>query len=134
MKHENGGIETDNANINHLNLTDIGMTAFQQALKDAGFQPGGAGDWSVKESMYIPEPRLAHLNIITNFNLVNLTKTSDVKCVVEFFDGVGNYFKKWIILNAQGRSSMNFLKKDLGLISLMKTQIVKRLMKTMFSR
>lgn len=112
--HENAGIETDNANINHLNLTDTGMTEFQQALKDAGFQPGGAGDWSDKESMYIPEPRLAHLNIITNFNLVNLTKTSDVKCQVEFFDGAGNYFKKWIILNGQGRSSLLFMKKGLG--------------------
>ena len=114
VKHENTGIETDNANINHLNLTDTGMTEFQQALKDAGFQPGGAGDWSDKDSMYIPEPRLAHLNIITNFNLVNLTKTSDVKCQVEFFDGTGNYFKKWIILNGQGRSSLQFMKKGLG--------------------
>jgi hypothetical protein len=90
------------------------MSDFQQALKDAGFQPGGSGDYTDKDSMYIPEPRLAHLNIITSFDLTTLTKTSDVKCQVEFTDNLGNYFKKWIILNGQGRSSLNFLKKGLG--------------------
>lgn len=114
VKHENVGFESKSISTNSLVLTDEGMSEFQQALKNAGFQSGGAGDWSDKEYMYIPEPRLAHLNIITNFNLVNLTKTSDVKCAVEFFDGAGNYFKKWIILNGQGRSSLQFLKKGLG--------------------
>ena len=114
VKHENVGIKTDSVNVNHLNLTETGMTEFQQALKDAGFQPGGSGDYTDKDSMYIPEPRLAHLNIITDFDLTSLTKTSDVKCAVEFYDGAGNYFKKWIILNGQGRSSLQFLKKGLG--------------------
>ncbi len=99
---------------NKLHLTSEGMTDFQQALKDSGFQPGGSGDYTDKDSMYIPEPRLAHLNIITDFDLTALTKTSDVKCQVEFTDGAGNYFKKWIILNGQGRSSLSFMKKGLG--------------------
>lgn len=112
--HENVGIESPKVITNSLKLTEQGLTEFEQALKDSGFQPGGAGDWSDKESMYISEPRLAHLNIITNFDLTTLTKTSDVKCQVEFYDGVGNYFKKWIILNGQGRSSLEFIKKGLG--------------------
>ena len=114
VKHEKVGIESAVVKTNSLNLTTDGMTDFQKALKDAGFQPGGSGDYTDKASMYIPEPRLAHLNIITNFDLTTLTKTSDVKCQVEFTDGVGNYFKKWIILNGQGRSSLQFLKKGLG--------------------
>jgi hypothetical protein len=111
---EGGEATLEKATLNSLELTNEGMNEFQQALKDSGFRPGGAGDWSDKESMYIPIPRLAHLNIITNFNLVNLTKTSNVKCQVEFFDSAGNYFKKWIILNGQGRSSLQFMKKGLG--------------------
>ena len=97
-----------------LSLSAGAMTEFQQALKAAGFQPGSSGDYTDKDSMYIPEPRLAHLNIITDFDLTALTKSSDVKCRVEFTDGAGNYFKKWIILNGQGRSSLQFLKKGLG--------------------
>lgn len=107
-------IQGGHATLDNLSLTEEGMTEFQQALKDTGFNPGGAGDYTDKDSMYIPEPRLAHLNIITDFDLTTLTKTSDVKCAVEFFDGAGNYFKKWMILNGQGRSSLNFVKKGLG--------------------
>ena len=110
VKHEEIGVVT-----NHLNLTETGMTEFQQALKDAGFNPGGTGDYTDKDSMYIPEPRLAHLNIITNYDLTNLSKTSDIKCAVEFFDGAGNFFRKYVILNGQGRSSLNFKKKGLGM-------------------
>ena len=119
IKVENVGLETplvstDEVNAKSLKLSPDGMTEFEKALKDSGFRPGGAGDWSEKDSMYIPEPRLAHLNIITDFTLENLTKTSDVKCAVEFWDGAGNYFKKYVILNGQGRSSMRFVKKGLG--------------------
>ena len=113
-KVENAGVSTSFLETNSLNLTDDGMTEFQKALKDSGFQPGGTGDLSDKDSIHIPIPQLAHFNIITDFNLLNLTKTSDVKCAVEFFDYNGNYFKKYIILNGQGRSSLSFLKKGLG--------------------
>ena len=118
--YENVGIETpdmkaNKLTTNSLNLTRDALTEFEQVLKDDGYRPGGAGDFSDKTSMYIPEPRLAHLNIITDFDLTTLTKTSDVIVVVEFYDNAGNYFKKYAIVNGQGRSSLSFLKKGLGI-------------------
>lgn len=120
VKHEEVGIETDSASINHLNLTDTGITEFQQALKDAGFKPGGVGDWSDyisnkgKDPLHLPIPRLAYVNI-TNAK-GNLTwptsKTADFEAIMEFADMQGNYFKKNIIFNAQGNSSMAYIKKN----------------------
>lgn len=98
VKHENVGIE----------LGAEALKSFKEMLNIVC-------DWSDKDSIYIPEPRLAHLNIITNFNLTTLSKTSDVPVTVEFYDGAGNYFKKYGILNGQGRSSLSFVKKGLGM-------------------
>ena len=118
--HEEVGVETKNVEsdsvyTSSLILSEQGMSDFQQALKDSGFQPGGFGDYTDNDEMIISEPRLAHLNLLTTFPLTTLSKTSDVKCQVEFFDGAGNYFKKWVILNGQGRSSLAFPKKGLGI-------------------
>ena len=122
---ENAGIET-----NHLELTEQGMTDFQQALKDAGFNPGGGGDYSDtitnkgKKPVYIPMPRLARVNIIWDGNLSSLSKADqggtqkvnyDVKVPVEFFDGQGVYFRKYALMSAQGNSSMAFEKKNISL-------------------
>jgi hypothetical protein len=149
VKHENVGIETDSATIDEvqisggnaildsatidsLNLTSEGMTEFQQALKDAGFHPGGHGDWSdyISENgdtpLCIPEPRCAILNIISDFNLSNLNKKGynsqseagvnyDIPTQVEFWDMNGNYFKKWTLMSGQGSSSMVHPKKNIAL-------------------
>lgn len=122
---ENAGIETS-----HLELTEQGMSDFQQALKDAGFNPGGGGDYSDtitekgKKPVFIPMPRLARVNIIWDGNLSTLSKADtggtqkvdyDVKVPVEFFDGQGVYFKKYALMSAQGNSSMAFEKKNISL-------------------
>ena len=130
VKHEVTGIETDSASINHLNLTNTGMTEFQQALKDAGFNPGGTGDWSDYISndgdspLEIAMPRCAHLNLLTDFNLVDLKKAYyngaikgvnyDIPIYVEFFDMHGNYFKKKAFISGQGRSTMDRDKKNIA--------------------
>lgn len=111
MKHEEVGIKTDNANINHLNLTDTGMTEFQKALKDAGFQPGGAGDYTDYLSndgvvpLAIAEPRCAYINI-SGIDAMPVTKTANLQAYMEMYDYNGNYFKKKVIINAQGNSSL----------------------------
>lgn len=129
MTHENVGIVADSGNFNHLNLTSEGMTEFQQALKDSGFNPDGTGDWSDYLSedgdkpLCIPIPRgAAVLNIISNVNLSNLTKsitpgaiegvTYDVHAEVEYYDMDGNYFKKPVLMSGQGTSSMAYPKKN----------------------
>ena len=128
VKHE------DSLEVNHLTLTGKGMTEFQQALKDAGFNPGGnggGGDYSDvitnkgKNPVHIPTPRCAYLNILSDVNLTALSKSDrpngvqkvnyDVKVPIEFFDGHGIYFKKWALIGAQGNSSMGFAKKNISL-------------------
>jgi len=130
-KVENAGFETPTANIGTLTLSSDGMDEFQQALKDAGFHPGGAGDYSDtitnkgKNPVYIPTPRCAILNILSDVNLTTLSKADredgvqkvnyDVKIKCEFFDGQGIYFKKTALISAQGNSSMGFIKKNISI-------------------
>lgn len=119
--HESVGFETPTINTNNLNLTAEGMNDFQQALINNGFKPGGFGDWSDKSIMNISKPRCAMMNLITDFNISNLSKSDrpdgvqgvnyDIPVQMEFYDNQGNYFKKWILLSAQGQSSFSYPKK-----------------------
>lgn len=68
-------------------------------------------DWSDKSYIQIEEPRCAIINI-TGTNYMPTSKTQNLHAWVEFWDMRGNYFKKRAILNAQGNSSMGFVKKN----------------------
>lgn len=116
VMHEKVGIETDNAIINHLNLTGTGMTEFQQALKNSGFKPESQGDWSENVSLEIPMPRCAIVNITNDSNdaVWPTSKTANYHYYLQFWDMQGNYFKKPVIYNAQGNSSMGMPKKNAG--------------------
>lgn len=72
---------------------------------------GGTGDWSDYSSLQIPEPRCAMVNI-TGISAMPTSKTADLRGYLEFWDMAGNYFKKKGIFNAQGNSSMGFIKKN----------------------
>lgn len=122
--HENIGLETptlDTETINaksvnsgSLTLSKVGLTEFEQALKENGFT-GGQGDWSTASSLHIPEPRCAMINITSADGKPYSWPTSKFvnnKVWVEFYDMQGNYFKKRTIHNAQGNSSMGFVKKN----------------------
>ena len=72
-------------------------------------------DWSNSKSLEIPEPRCAYINITSSDGTAATwptTKTANKKYWMQFWDMQGNYFKKRIILNAQGDSSMLFVKKN----------------------
>ena len=71
-------------------------------------------DWSDASSLRIDEPRCAVINI-TGVDSMPTTKVQDDHAYIEFWDMQGNYFKKRIILNAQGASSMMFPKKNLSI-------------------
>lgn len=117
--HEEIGIETpviDTKNINadKISLSVLGLTEFEQALRANGFR-GGQGDWSEATSLHIPEPRCAMINITSADGKPYSWPTSKFvnnKVWVEFYDMQGNYFKKRAIHNAQGNSSMGFIKKN----------------------
>jgi hypothetical protein len=125
MEYKSGSLCVNKIDVSsNLNLSKDAMTDFQKALKDNGFNPGGTGDWSDKKSMYTSEPRLAHLNIISDVNMLALSKEGmagaiegvnyNVPVTVEYSDDKGNYFKKYALLSGQGRSSLSFLKKGLS--------------------
>ena len=72
-------------------------------------------DWSDSKSLEIPEPRCAYINITSSDGTAATwptTKTANKKYWIQFWDMQGNYFKKRIIFNAQGDSSMRFVKKN----------------------
>lgn len=117
--YENIGIETPTidaeiVNADSLTLSKVGLTEFEQALKENGFT-GGQGDWSTASTLHIPEPRCAMINITSADGKPYSWPTSKFvnnKVWVEFYDMQGNYFKKRAIHNAQGNSSMRFIKKN----------------------
>lgn len=63
-------------------------------------------------SFKLPEPELAYLDI-TGVNALPTGKSDNLHAYLEYWDDDGNHFKKRIILNAQGRSSLNYSKKNL---------------------
>lgn len=71
-------------------------------------------DLSNNSFLQLEEPRLAIINI-SNIRYMPTTKKDNKRAFVEFWDMRGNYFKKHCILNAQGDSSMSFVKLNVAL-------------------
>ncbi len=112
-KHEHD-LEVTNLEVSNLNLEGNSVNNIQEALKANGFDVKVPIDWSDSSFIQIPEPRFAIINI-TNIDSMPTTKTDNKKAFLEFWDMQGNYFKKHAILNAQGSSSMGFVKKNVAI-------------------
>lgn len=112
-KHEHD-MEVTNLDVSNLNLKDNSVNNIQDALKANGFDVKTPIDWSESSFIQIPEPRFAIINI-TNIESMPMTKQDNKKAFLEFWDMQGNYFKKHAILNAQGNSSMGFVKKNVAI-------------------
>lgn len=96
-----------------INLGEEALNDLQKLLKSNGLS-GGTGDWSDKSSLHIAQPYCA----VVNFSGIKSMPTSrfaDDKAYIEFWDMQGNYFKKHVIANAQGRSSLNHAKKNISI-------------------
>ncbi|MBO4820088.1 MAG: hypothetical protein J5548_01295 [Prevotella sp.] len=92
-----------------LNL--IGQTAFEQMIASKGYVEGENRDWSDSTTINIDEPVMAYINI--SGATMPSSKAYYKKAWFEFYDGQGNYFKKRILLAAQGNStSWRFPKKN----------------------
>ena len=109
-KHEHD-MEATNLDVSNLNLKGNSVNNIQDALKANGFDVKTPIDWSESSFIQIPEPRFAIINV-TNIDSMPTTKQDNKKAFLEFWDMQGNYFKKHAILNAQGNSSMWFVKKN----------------------
>lgn len=112
-KHEHD-MEITNLDVSNLNLQGNSVNNIQDALKANGFVVKHPIDWSDSSFIQIPEPRFAIINI-TNIDSIPTTKKDNKKAFLEFWDMHGNYFKKHAILNAQGSSSMQFVKKNVAI-------------------
>ena len=112
VKHENE-MEVKTLHVSNLNLTANSVNDIQSALIANGFNVKSPIDWSESSFIQIPEPHFAIINI-TNIDSMPTTKTQNKKAFLEFWDMQGNYFKKHAILNAQGQSSLNFIKKNVA--------------------
>lgn len=109
-KHEHD-MEVTNLDVSNLNLQGNSVNNIQEALKANGFNAKTPIDWSENSKIQIPEPRLAFVNI-TNIESMPTSKGQDMHAIFEFWDMQGNYFKKKVILNAQGNSSLGMPKKN----------------------
>lgn len=112
-KHEYA-MEVTNLDVSNLNLQGNSVNNIQDALKANGFDVKTPVDWSESSFIQIPEPRFAIINV-SNIDSMPTTKTDNKKAFLEFWDMQGNYFKKHTILNAQGNSSLAFIKKNVAI-------------------
>lgn len=109
-----------NFKTDHLDLSSDGITDFIKTLKASGLKLETPCDWSNyisnggEKPLHLPIPQCAAINI-SNVNhdaVWPLTKGNDYEYYMEYYDMLGNYFKKNIIMNAQGNSSMVMIKKN----------------------
>ena len=112
-RDKKGTLHEESLSLNHLELSNKGTKDFMEAIIQNGFT-GGCGNWSNANSLQIPIPRRAYINITNSDNTAvwAKTKTDNYHYFIEFYDMQGNYFRKKIIFNAQGNSSMAMPKKN----------------------
>jgi hypothetical protein len=96
-----------------VHWTDSNLRELENALKLYGFK-AGQNDWSDSKSLKIAEPRFAILNF-SGIEAMPTTKTDDLNGFLEFWDLNGNYFKKRVIMNAQGQSTLLYAKKNIAI-------------------
>lgn len=82
----------------HLRIASLGM----EDIKN---------DWSDSADIVLPIPTCAYANI-TGISALPKKKTSNFHAWMETYDGNGNYFKKRIVISAQGRSAVSYEKKN----------------------
>ena len=115
-KHEHD-MEVTNLDVSNLNLQGNSVNNIQYALKANGFNVKTPIDWSDYLSndgdnpLYIPESRYAIINI-SGIDSMPTAKGVNEKAYFEMWDMQGNYFKKKVIMNAQGNTTMYFPKKS----------------------
>lgn len=115
-KHEHD-MEATNLDVSNINLQGNSVNNIKEALKASGFNAQTPIDWSEyisnngKSPLYIPEPRCARINI-SGIDSMPTSKTVNDKAYFEMWDMQGNYFKKKVIINAQGNTTMMYPKKS----------------------
>ena len=84
---------------------------WQDIIDKHGYDPATVTDFTETAKIKIDEPSCAYVNI-TGISQMPTQKRQNLHAWLECYDGNGNYFKKRVILNAQGNTSMGFVKKN----------------------
>lgn len=98
----------------HLELSDEAATEVSEAFKSAGIKMENPSDFSKDSYIELPIPRVA-AQVRLYAPKLPTTKTDDIEAEIEYNDKDGNYFRKPVILNAQGSSSMSYYVKNMAI-------------------
>jgi hypothetical protein len=98
----------------HIELSDEAAKEVNDAFKSAGIKMENPSDFSKDSYIELPIPRIAAQVRIYAPNLPT-TKQDDIEAEIEYNDKDGNYFRKPVILNAQGNSSLLFDVKNMAI-------------------
>lgn len=100
--------------VNHLELSDEAATEVSEAFKSAGIKMENPSDFSKDSHIELPIPRIA-AQVRLYAPKLPTTKQDDIEAEIEYNDKDGNYFRKPVILNAQGSSSMSYYVKNMAI-------------------
>ena len=98
----------------HINLSDEAAKEVNEAFKSAGIKMENPSDFSKDSHIELPIPRIAAQVRIYAPKLPT-TKQDNIEAEIEYNDKDGNYFRKPVILNAQGSSSMSYYVKNMAI-------------------
>lgn len=98
----------------HISLSDDAANEVHEAFKSAGIKMENPSDFSKDSHIELPIPRIA-AQVRLYAPKLPTTKQDDIEAEIEYNDKDGNYFRKPVILNAQGSSSMSFYVKNMAI-------------------
>ena len=113
-RDSNGTRHEHKISAKHIELSDEAATEVSEAFKSAGIKMENPSDFSKDSHIEIPIPRIAAQVRIYAPKLPT-TKQDDIEAEMEYNDKDGNYFRKPVILNAQGSSSMSYYVKNMAI-------------------
>lgn len=99
---------------NHLELSNEAANEVNEAFKSAGIKMEYPSDFSKESHIELPIPHIAAQVRIYAPKLPT-SKQDDIEAEIEYNDKDGNYFRKPVILNAQGNSSMSYYVKNMAI-------------------
>lgn len=99
---------------NHISLSDEAAKEINEAFKSAGIKMENPSDFSKDSHIELPIPRIA-AQVRLYAPKLPTTKQDNIEAEIEYNDKDGNYFRKPVILNAQGSSSMSYYVKNMAI-------------------
>lgn len=98
----------------HLELSSEAANEVNDAFKSAGIKMENPSDFSKDSHIELPIPRIA-AQVRLYASKLPTTKHDNIESEIEYIDKDGNYFRKPVILNAQGSSSMSYHVKNMAI-------------------